>query len=882
MMAQYLAIKAEAGEALLFYRMGDFYELFFDDAVHAAKALDIALTRRGKHQGADIPMCGVPVHSSETYLQKLIRAGFRVAVCEQTEDPAEAKKRGSKAVVQREIVRLVTPGTLTEDALLERAQTNVLAALARTRAGDRALAWAEVSEGSFGVCALEADAVASEVRALAPSELLVLDTDVESLDLAAFGLAREALTPVPAPKWNPRAADSLLRESFGVADLGGWGDLSPAEVAACGALVDYLQLTQRDASVRLQAPKRCASADWVRIDPSTRASLEITQTLKGTRAGSLLATVDRTQTGAGARELARRLQRPLRDAGAINTRLDAVARLVGDGELRALIRSHLDGLPDAARAATRLRHSRGGPRDLRGLAEVLERGRDLNAMVLKQGTKDLAAHTRLALDALSLGQRPALARLARDVLATVREDAPLLARDGGFVRDGVHAPLDALRQMRVSTKATIAGLQAAYAELSGVSSLKVRHNNQLGYHVEVTPRHADTILGLADSPFIHRQTLVSGVRFSTPELSELDARIAGASERAVAVEVEMFEALRARVLDLMEPILSAASAFAALDVQAASAEWAVETGACRPVVDGSLHLRIEAGRHPVVEAALRDRGEAGFTPNGVALDGEGASDSTSENAPRLLLVTGPNMAGKSTFLRQTALHVVLAQAGLFVPAREAHIGVADAVFSRVGASDDLAQGRSTFMVEMVETAAILNQAGPRAVVILDEIGRGTATFDGLSLAWATLEHLVEVNRSRALFATHYHELTDLAERLPGAANASLRAQDTADGLVFLHDVRPGPADKSYGVQVARLAGLPPAAVARARDVLERLESDPATARLDALPLFDARPPAPAAPPEPSAVEAALLALDPNTLSPRDALDLVFDLRAKLV
>jgi DNA mismatch repair protein MutS len=611
------------------------------------------------------------------------------------------------------------------------------------------------------------------------------------------------------------------------------------------------------------------------IDPATRASLEISRTLKGSRAGSLFATIDRTLTGPGARELAARLERPLVDPVVINSRLDAVASLVEDDALRTLIRDHLEKLPDGARSLSRLLLGRGGPRDLLAVGQLLGAGQALNAALVTHPAIDLAPNIAAAIATLSLADKPQLAALARDITAAIKEDAPLLARDGKFVRSGHLPALDELRTLSTSTKSVIAGLQKTYAETAGVSTLKVRHNNVLGYHVEVTPKHAQTVLNLADSPFIHRQTLVSGVRFTTTELADLDSKIASATERAVGLELELFSAFIARCETLADPIRQAARAFAVLDVQSANAEWARDNRACRPRVDQGLELNIDQGRHPVVEAALRKSGEAGFTANDTHLDG------TAQTAPRLTLVTGPNMAGKSTYLRQTALIVLMAQAGLFVPAASAHIGVADALYSRVGASDDLASGRSTFMVEMIETAAILNQAGPRAVIILDEIGRGTATFDGLSIAWAAVEHLLEVNKSRALFATHYHELTDLAAEHTAASNASLRAKEHAGGLVFLHDIADGPADKSYGVQVARLAGLPPAAVARAREVLTRLEAESDTrAPLDALPLFSAQI-APAQPAAPSAIETALAQIDPNDLSPRDALELLFDLKAKL-
>ena len=877
-MAQFLGIKAECGdEALLFYRMGDFYELFFHDAVRAAAALDIALTKRGKHAGEDIPMCGVPVHSAETYLQRLIKKGFRVAVCEQTESPAEAKKRGYKSVVRREIVRLVTPGTLTEDSLLDARGSNYILALSRTTAGDHALAWADISTGGFWVCAAAPDRVSSELSALSPREIVLPESIYHDADaMTELPLEGIALTPVANTKFDARAGERRLKERFEVGSLDGFGAFTKAEICAAGALLDYLELTQAGSPVQLSPPRRREASGYLAIDPATRASLEIERTQQGRRQGSLISVLDKTVTGAGARLLADRLARPLINVGDINARLDGVSFFKDQPPIRSTIRDALKSVGDMARAISRLALGRGGPRDLKLIGAGLLIGETLNADLAKKQGIELPILTDQALKSLSLSDKPELAKLMGDIKKAFKDDVPMMARDGGFVQNGWHAGLDELKQLRDDSRRIVAGLQADYAVAADVPTLKIKHNNVLGYFIEVSPKYADTMLNKgADSPFIHRQTLVSGVRFTTTELAELDTKISGAGDKALALELEIFDEFVGRAAALSEEIRAAAQGFAALDVQSAFAHWAEVAKAIRPVIDESSVFELEGGRHPVVEAALRKSGAAGFTSNDCTLDASGVA------AARLTLITGPNMAGKSTYLRQNALMFILAQAGSFVPATRAHIGVADALFSRVGASDDLSKGRSTFMTEMIETAAILNQASARSFVILDEIGRGTATFDGLSIAWATVEHLHEVNGSRALFATHYHELTDLAEDLDAANNASLRAKEWDGDLVFLHDVRPGAADKSYGVQVAKLAGLPPAAVNRARAVLERLESDQDSTpyQLGALPLFSSPPPA--AQPKPSAVETALNQLDVDSLSPRAALDLLYELKTKL-
>lgn len=879
MMAQFLGIKSEVGpEALLFYRMGDFYELFFDDAVRAAAALDIALTKRGKHNGADIPMCGVPVHSAEVYLQRLIKKGYRVAVCEQTEDPAEAKKRGSKSVVRREVVRLVTPGTLTEDTLLDARGSNFILAVAITPARDMALAWADISDGQFCVLSVDEQSLPSALAAIAPREIVLSEALYQNRDdLARLSDLGAALTPLPKAKFDPRSGQERIKARYGVGALDGFGDFDRAELSAAGALLDYLELTQAGGRVELSAPRRISQSGFMAIDPATRASLEITRSQNGGKGGSLLSVIDRTVTGPGARLLADRLSRPLVDIGAINGRLDAVSFFHDQARLREGLRARLKEAGDPARAVSRIALGRGGPRDLLSIGQGLKQGEQLSALFIKDGLMDLPSDISQVLDDLSLAQNPPLAQLITDIGKAFKDDVPMQARDGGFIRPGWRPELDEIKALRDERRRIVAGLQADYAKITGVSSLKIKHNNVLGYFIEVTPRHGDVLMSEAHkAQFIHRQTLVSGVRFTTTELADLDARIASAGDKALAIELELYEQFCARARELADDIRRAGAALAALDVSAALAQWAIESGAVRPQIDNSLAMDIEGGRHPVVDAALKKDGAAAFTPNPCHLDASGT------DAPRLVLITGPNMAGKSTYLRQNALIFILAQSGSFVPASRAHIGIVDSVFSRVGASDDLSKGRSTFMMEMIETAAILNQSSERSFVILDEIGRGTATFDGLSIAWAAAEHLHEVNRCRALFATHYHELTDLVTALPAAANASLRAKEWEGDLVFLHDVRPGAADKSYGIQVAKLAGLPPAALARARDVLTRLESehDGNGAAMSDLPLFSATPTT-ASPPQPSPTDDILRGLDIDNLSPRDALDALYDLKAKL-
>lgn len=868
MMTQYLGIKQAHPDCLLFYRMGDFYELFFDDAVAASAALDITLTKRGSHDGADIPMCGVPVHSHEGYLSKLIRKGFKVAVCEQTEAPEEARKRKGNKLVARDVVRVVTPGTLTEDNLLDARSHNYLAALADAQ-GKFGLAWADMSTGDFQTEPVTAAGLAAALARIAPGELIVPDRLYGREELRdVMDDSHDILSPLPGSRFDSAGAERRMLECFNVRALDAFGDFSRAEVAAAGALIDYLDLTQKGRMPRLGMPKRQAAGAAMEIDAATRRNLELTRTLGGDRNGSLLATIDRTITGPGARLLADRLAAPLTDAARIEARLDAVQFCLTQQRLREDLRAALKQCPDIERALSRLLLGRGGPRDLAAIRDGLTQAVGIAAAL---PADSLPAELQQA--CLSIGDHQALITQLTDALA---EELPVNARDGRFISRGFSAELDELIVLRDESRRHVLELEAGYRELSGVTNLRIKHNNVLGYFIEVSAKAADQMP--SDGPFIHRQTLASAVRYSSVELGELEGRISQAADKALALELEVFDRLISAVTAEADAISGAARSLAILDVSTALAELAEDRRYNRPVVDDSRAFRIEAGRHPVVEAALAASQEGAFTPN----------DCDLETDARLWLLTGPNMAGKSTFLRQNALIAILAQTGSYVPATTAHIGIVDRLFSRVGAADDLARGRSTFMVEMVETAAILNQSGERALVILDEIGRGTATFDGLSIAWSVVEHLHEVNRCRGLFATHYHELTALKSRLDFLACHSMRVKEWNGDVVFLHEVMAGAADRSYGIHVARLAGLPAASISRAEEVLRSLEagdqSGAVTRLAEDLPLFAAMAERPkagmVASGEPDPIRGRLREINPDELTPKSALDLLYRLRAE--
>ena len=853
MMAQYHALKAEAEDCLLFYRMGDFFELFFDDARVAAQVLDIALTARGEHEGEKVPMCGVPVHAATAYLQRLIKAGHRVAIAEQTESPESARKaRGSKALVARAIVRVVTAGTLTEEALLDSRTDNWCVAIGEA-AGGVAVAAADVSTGRFVVIDTGAAGLGAELARLAAAEVVAAD---------AGALAAAATTLRPRAEFDSDAGEARLKRLFQVATLDGFGAWSRAGLAAAGGLVAYLEHTAKGALPFLRAPSLSRASETMAIDAATRESLELTATAAGARKGSLLDAVDRTVTGAGARLLAADLGAPLVDRAAIEARLDLMGLFADDAGLRERLRAALRALPDIGRALGRLVAGRGSPRDLGQLRDGLDGAWQLGDTLGRHAP----APSLLAVLAPRLRGHGSLIDLLRRALVPT---PPVEASEGGYVTAGYDAALDELRDTGAGGRRAIAALEAEMRAATEIPTLKIRHNNVLGYHVEVPARAADALMR-PDSGFTHRQTLAGVVRFNTPALHEVAARVAQAGAHALAAEAAHLEELTAAALAARDAIAATADALARLDVAAALAERAAEGGWCRPRLVERPCFEIEGGRHPVVEAAVA-KGGGRFVANDCRLAEES----------RLWLVTGPNMGGKSTFLRQNALIAVLAQAGSPVPATSATLGLVDRLFSRVGASDNLARGRSTFMVEMVETAAILAQATPASFVILDEVGRGTSTYDGLAIAWAVVEAIHE-GRCRCLFATHYHELTRLAERCDALTLHHVRAREWKGELVLLHELADGPADRSYGIAVARLAGMPSATVARAKAVLARLEAGRArtgglAAGLDDLPLFAAAQAAEEQ--QCDAIRAEVEALDVDALTPREALDTLYRLKA---
>ena len=878
MMEQYQDIKAAHPDCLLFYRMGDFYELFFADAEVASRALGIVLTKRGKHLGADIPMCGVPIERADEYLHRLIAQGHRVAVCEQLEDPAEARKRGAKSVVRRDVVRLVTPGTLTEESLLDAKRNNYLLAVARARlSGDDsrfALAWIDISTGEFRVSECDRATLSAEIARLEPGEIIVSDALYSEPDLAAFWRSLPGVTPLARDVFDGATAERRLTSFFAVSTSEAFGALTRLEITAAAACVTYVERTQIGQRPPLSPPLRESAGASMAIDQATRGNLELMRTLSGDRRGSLLDAIDRTVTAAGSRLLAQRLSAPLTDPAQIARRLDSVTNFVGDAAARTETRSRLHAAPDLARSLSRLAVGRGGPRDLAAIRDGMLAAADLTRALAS--LKDKPAEIAVAMQAC----RKPDGMLAAELSAALAAELPAFKRDGGFAREGYDKILDETRALRDESRRVIAALQARYAEDTGIRVLKIKHNNVLGYFVEVTAQHGERLMSAPlNGTFIHRQTLAGQVRFTTTELGELEAKIASAAERALGLELEIFERLAAAVMAQGVNIKECAEALSTLDVASALAYLAVEGDYVRPEVDDSHAFVIDGGRHVVVEQALSRDGTP-FIANDCDL-----SPPPQTGAGRIWLLTGPNMAGKSTFLRQNALIAVLAQMGSFVPARRAHIGVVDQLFSRVGAADDLARGRSTFMVEMVETAAILNQAGERALVILDEIGRGTATFDGLSIAWATVEHLHDVNKCRTLFATHFHELTALAGRLDRLHNATVLVKEWQGDVVFLHEVVAGAADRSYGIQVARLAGLPPSVIERAKLVLAKLEQEDRAApkAFEDLPLFAVPQKAPQEKPESAEdlLVATLTAINPDDLSPREAMEALYMLKAKL-
>ena len=876
MMAQYLVLKEEHPDCLLFYRMGDFYELFYEDAVIASQVLDITLTKRGKSNGDDIKMCGVPYHAYEPYLAKLIRAGHKVVICEQTETPEEAKlrakkegKSASKSLVMREAVRIVTQGTLTEDHLLDARAHNYLCGL-HSYSGLCGIAWCDLSTGELMVQNCDLDILRTTIERIDPGEIVISQKCLQAAGSALDDFSDRITIP---------QHDTLsLPDTSNVTELFGKDvpALDKCELYALGKLLTYISSTQKGKLPYLTVPQRVNNRQYMGIDAATRKNLELLRTLSGERKGSLLDTIDCTVTGAGARLLQTCISTPLTDIAQINTRLDRVESFFEMPGLREEVRIMLREVPDIERALSRITVGRSNPRDLAMIRDGLSHG-EIIRVTLQTNMNKLKSFNAV-FD--KLRQNPALCELHDTLKLALVDTPPLSTKEGGFIKTGYNPRLDELRSLRDNSRTMIASLQSKYRGETSINALKIKYNNVLGYFIEVPSKRADALMITADESresnaanvrFIHRQTMAGTVRFTTSELAEKERDILSAANKIIALEMSVFDEIVERIGSLSDIINSIAQALAIIDMGAALAEQAALMNYNRPIVDESLKFDINKGRHPVVENVLKEQSEA-FVPNDCALN----------PGSRLWLLTGPNMAGKSTFLRQNALIAIMAQMGSFVPAASAHIGIIDQCFSRVGASDDLARGQSTFMVEMVETARILNLSTERSLVILDEIGRGTSTYDGLSIAWACVEYLHNKNECRSLFATHYHELVALSEPLENLVCYTAQIKEWNNTIVFMHKVVRGHANRSYGIHVAQLAGLPNTVIKRAEDILERLthnnKDNTSEQMIKDLPLFEI--PSNPAPRVESELEKQLEVIDPDTLSPREALDILYMLKEK--
>ena len=847
MMQQYLNIKAEHANKLVFYRMGDFYELFFDDAIEAAKLLDITLTTRGQISGEPIKMAGVPYHAVEQYLAKLVKLGKSVAICEQIGEPVAGK------VVERKVVRIITPGTLTDSALLEDKQPNRIAALAVLKK-QTALAWAALESGEFKAKIIRADQLADELARLQVAELLAPD----NFRLPDTLAAQTSITRLNNWQFAPDTAFTLLTQYFGSQDLAAYGmqpENHPAAIAAAGALLNYLKITQSQLPPHLDALTLEHEHQYIALDAATRRNLEITTTLSGKKAPTLFSTLDNCATHMGSRLLAQWLHHPLRNRDHIQARLDAVAALLADNTSTELSGS-LKTIADLERIAARIALGSARPRDLSALRDSL----------LTLSTFRLPQSPLLQ----TLGDSfPATATIAEHLQRALLPEPSVWLKDGNIINHGYHAELDELRHLHTHGSETLRQMEEQERQNTGIGSLKLEYNRVHGFYIELTKAQAEH----APAHYQRRQTLKNAERFITPELKAFEDKFLSAQERALALEKQLYEDILRRLQTMLPQIQRTARAAAALDVLSAFARTAAEWHYTKPDFADHSTIEIENGRHPVVERQVRH-----FEPNSTRLS----------PARRLCLLTGPNMGGKSTYMRQTALIVLMAHIGSFVPADSALIGTTDHIFTRIGASDDLAGNRSTFMVEMSETAYILHHATPQSLVLMDEVGRGTSTFDGLAIAQAAAEHLVQKNQSATLFATHYFELTRLPESSPAAFNMHLSALEQGSEIVFLHRIEAGPAEKSYGIAVAKLAGLPPRALAAARRHLAALEAQTAT-QSPQLDMFAAEPEAESAPLEaafrqpenPNPIIQALRETDADNLTARQALELVWQWKAML-
>ena len=849
MLAQYMQIKNENPDCLLFFRLGDFYELFYDDAVTAAGILNITLTKRSREKDQDVPMCGVPFHAAEGYIAKLIQANQKVAICEQLETPEEAKKRGYKAIVQRGIVRIITPGTLTEQNLLDEKSHNYLACVVPDKK-QWGLAYVDISTGDFWVTAGPIQQMIQQALPLRPRELLVPEGSAESSSVQKILQETQALlTQQPKNRFYFNSAHKRLLDAYGVATLEGFGTFETLEVQAAGALLEYVHLTQCGSMPPLKPPQAIQANQAVQIDYATMRNLEVFQTLRGERQGSLLTAIDHTQNHMGARLLGQHFLAPTQDPAILNKRLDGISALLAASDLER-VRGCLKAIPDLERILMRLAVNRGGPRDLLQIRSGLDKIAELKNIL-----------DELAIDNGLYGHYQDLQNLSHMLTQTLADEVPLLAREGGFVKAGYNAELDEQRALRDESASHIAMLQQEYQQETGITSLKIKHNQVLGYFIDVTHVHKNKV----PASFIQRQSLVNSNRYTTDALIALQEKIESAAEKKLAIELRIFDELLQAVQEQAGRLRTVCAWVAAIDVAASHAVLARDHGYTRPELHADTRLKIMGGRHPVVEQMIKRKAQSQpFTAN----------DCTLTEQVKIWLMTGPNMAGKSTFLRQNALIVLLAHIGAYVPAEKAEIGCIDRLFSRVGAADDLSRGQSTFMVEMVETAAILNQATDRSFVIVDEVGRGTATHDGLAIAWAIAEYLHDQVKCRSLFATHYHELTRLRNHLKRFACYTMAVREWQGEVVFLHKVIEGVADQSYGIYVAQLAGLPKKVIARAQVLMADFqEKESQSEKALSTPLFEQAQSGTI-----SEVCKQLEQVDPDALTPREALQVLYDLK----
>ncbi|WHQ47020.1 MAG: DNA mismatch repair protein MutS [Candidatus Midichloria sp.] len=799
MMQQYLSIKSQHRDQLLFYRMGDFYELFFEDAVIAAPILDIALTKRGQQDGQNIPMCGVPFHAAAIYLQKLIKKGFSVAICEQLETPQEAKKRSYKAVVRREVVRIITPGTLMEDALLSPKNNNYLAAITSFK-DDIAVAWVEISTGEFNVSTINESAISALLSNLSPQEVIVDDIMLKDEQIRDALSVLNFVIPKPHSLFDLKRTQARLLNFFKINSLTGFDHFALQEIAAAGCLLEYIQYTQKHSLPYLSKLKKINQDKFLLIDPTTKKHLEIEKNILGGKNNSLLEVIDKTVTATGARLLSRQLNFPLIDEKTINQRLSAVEVFFNNEGLRASLRKIMSNFPDIERALSRIYSRRCTPKDLNSIKE---------GVYISNQVAELLQCNKESLNDYLDSKLPQLA-LFHDLIEKLKEalnpELPISIKDGGYIRPGYSPQLDNLINFKSNINLKIGELRDQYRFETGINNLKIQKNNVIGYFVEVTSSNNNKI---NSDKFIHRQSLGNVTRYITEDLKKLENELLVCDEKAMQLEASIFEELCELAIAKADSIVLSAVTIARLDFLASMAELAKQNNYVKPIVNYGGNFIIKGGRHPVVEL-LMPKGQ--FTNNDCILDANN----------NFWLITGPNMAGKSTFLRQNAIIAIMAQIGSFVPASEAHIGIVDKIFSRIGSGDNISSGQSTFMAEMLETAYILNNATKNSLVILDEIGRGTSTYDGLSIAWSVIEYLHNVNQSKVLFATHYHELNSLEETLPLLKCYNVLAQEWDGKIVFLHKVAEGRANKSYGIHVAELSGMPKEVIKRACEILQQL------------------------------------------------------------